>query len=371
MSFDPNAVSLKRAYDKNLITEVLPDDTILVFRGDNETNYHAYRLQYNQLLTLVGANSLFMGLFPTFNDLDAITGVSGNLAIVYDDVVAPVLYTWNATDSIWVELTSGSSIDHFKGLFTDFDTLTVNVEDGNLGDYAYVQNPTITRYDSTGVGGWFIPRTTNSYLGDFLDTNELPDGTGIVLNNDFATITEPYRPAVLYIASNDGNNVTWSKIGVANTDDLPESESPTNLYFTPERVRHSFPRSNIYFTKPELSGGEQFIGASTIFDQFKIFYFSTSVPCRFRLYVDSSLRDSDLTRDGVTPPTGNHGCIFDSSLNVANDVDCYVTPVILAMSNNLGSNEFFYTIDTLGGGDIEVTVTLSIVVESNIDYEPA
>ena len=364
MSFDPNAVSLKRAYDKNLITEVLPDDTILVFRGDNETNYHAYRLQYDQLLTLIGEDNLFSGVYVDKPALDLITGVSGSFAIVYNDIIAPVLYVWNATDSIWVELASGSGIDHFKGSFTDYDTLSV--EAGNLGDYAYIESPSFTRYDRSSIG-WVIPRTTNSYLGAFEDENSLPRVLADVLTGDLATVGQPGIPTVLYIASNDGNSVEWTKIGVANTDDLPESQSPTNLYFTPTRVRHSFPRSVEVISKPITSGGEVYTATVSLYDQFKILSFSSSIPCRFRLYATSAYQTADELRTANTLPVGNHGCILDSSLGVGNTDDFLVTPNILVSSESLYTNEFCYTIDTLGGGDVAVDVTLQIVVISE-DY---
>lgn len=368
MSFDPNVVSLKRAYDKNLITEVLPSDTILVFRGDNETNYHAYRLQYNQLLTLVGENNLFSGVYVDKPALDLITGVSGSFAIVYNDIIAPVLYVWNATDSIWVELASGSGIDHFKGSFTDYDTLSV--EAGNLGDYAYIESPSFTRYDRSSIG-WVLPRATNSYLGAFEDEASLPIVLADVLTNDLATVGQPGIPNVLYIASNDGNSVAWTKIGVANTDDLPEADiSPTNLYFTPERVRHSFPRSDEVISKPPTSGGEVYTSTVVLYDQFKILSFSSSIPCRFRLYATSAYQAADELRTANTLPVGNHGCILDSSLGVGNTDNFLVSPNILVSSQTIITNEFFYTIDTLGGGDVAVDVTLQIVVISD-DYFPS
>lgn len=346
MPLDPNRVSFKRAYEKTLITDPLNTDEVLLFRGTDEVSYNVYRLTFERLLELAsgggGSTSLFLGVFTTLDDLAfQASPVAGNTAIVYDETdinIAPQMFVWNTTDTQWV-LIKGT--EKFIGDYAFATDLPV---EGNTGEYATIQSPEFrVYYWSNGTDSWELPEARNRFHGTYEDEIELSSDPDEVLYNDFASVSQ-----VLYRATIDNGVVSWEPIAGI-------------------RDAQGFTREQLILTKPVNSGGEQYTGSLLTYDHFTLFGFSSSVPCRIRLYNGAAYQDNDLARTDSTPATGNHGCFFDSSLGIGYVGNINVAPAVTFVCDYL-VNRIYYTIDTLGGGDIAVEVQLDIIPISNNVY---
>lgn len=352
MPLDPNRVSFKRAYEKTLITDPLNTDEVLLFRGTDEVSYNVYRLTFERLLELASGGgggdgtSLFLGVFTTLDDLgfSHASPVAGNTAIVYDETdinIAPQMFVWNTTDTQWV-LIKGT--EKFIGNYSSI----IQLPGGNTGEYATIQSPEFrVYYWSNANESWKLPVARNRFHGTYEDELELPSDPDEVLDNDFASVSQVlYRAARLV-----GGVVSWDPIaGIRDSN-----------------VEQGFTREQLILTKPVNSGGEQYTDSLLTYDHFTLFGFSSSVPCRIRLYNAAVYQDNDLARTDSTPATGNHGCFFDSSLGIGNVENINVAPAVTFVCDYL-ENRIYYTIDTLGGGDIAVEVQLDIIPISNNVY---
>ena len=359
MPLDPNQVSFKRAYEKTLITDPLNTDEVLLFRGTDEASYNVYRLTFERLLELAsggggGGTSLFLGVFTTLLELSLASPVAGNTAIVYDETdinIAPQMFVWSTTDTQWV-LIKGT--EKFIGNYSSI----IQLPEGNTGEYATIQSPEFrVCYWSNGTESWELPEARNRFHGIYASEEELPSDPDEVLYNDFASVEVLYNDfasvsQVLYRAAGLVEGVvSWEPIaGIRDSND-----------------EQGFTREQLILTKPVNSGGEQYTDSLLTYDHFTLFGFSSSVPCRIRLYNAAVYQDNDLDRTDTTPATGNHGCFFDSSLGIGNVENINVAPAVTFVCDYL-ENRIFYTIDTLGGGDIAVEVQLDIIPISNNVY---
>jgi hypothetical protein len=61
---------------------------------------------------------------------------------------------------------------------------------------------------------------------------------------------------------------------------------------------------------------------------FVIFWIETSCRVRIRIYVRPDLRDADLSRPMGTPPTGDHGCVFEYVSPDVGDTARFIIPAV-------------------------------------------
>jgi hypothetical protein len=62
---------------------------------------------------------------------------------------------------------------------------------------------------------------------------------------------------------------------------------------------------------------------------YSLFYVQTECALRVRLYVDRSHRDADVSRALGTPPTGDHGCVFEH-VSATGETSLFLVPSIVA-----------------------------------------